>query len=167
MGLIDYTSKDQFSAKTAELRERLARLRRTIDLSQNRAQGCSKSTPKHLTGPHPWIVPHAGFLNLPSDTGEADALSRTAERVYGHFAEELPMEDTLVKLSDSDSRFIVQMLELRRAAMLDIEGRSPQQSKLRALELKRLDAVLTQIKAELPLILDPEIAEAVKLVRSL
>jgi hypothetical protein len=77
------------------------------------------------------------------------------------------MEDTLVKLSDSDSRFIVQMLELRRAAMLDIEGQSPQQSKLRALELKRLDAVLTQIKAELPLIPDSEIAQAVKLVRSL
>ena len=77
------------------------------------------------------------------------------------------MEDTLVKLSDSDSRFIVQMLELRRAAILDIEGRSPQRAKLRALELKRLEAVLTQIKAELPPISDPEIAEAVKLVRSL
>jgi hypothetical protein len=73
----------------------------------------------------------------------------------------------LVKLSDSDSRFVVQMLELRRAAILDIKGRLPQQSELRAAELQRLDAVLTQIKAELPQITDPEIAEAIKLVRSL
>jgi hypothetical protein len=36
----------------------------------------------------------------------------------------------------------------------------------RAAELRRLDAVLTQIKAELPQITDPEIVEAVKLVRS-
>jgi hypothetical protein len=73
----------------------------------------------------------------------------------------------LVKLSDSDSRFVVQMLELRRAAILDIKGRLPQHSELRAAELQRLDAVLTQIKAELPQITDPEIAEAIKLVRSL
>ena len=76
-------------------------------------------------------------------------------------------EDALVKLSDSDSRFVVQLLELRRAAILDIKGRLPQQSELRAAELQRLDAVLTQIKAELPQITNPEIAEAVKLVRSL
>jgi hypothetical protein len=44
----------------------------------------------------------------------------------------------------------------------------PEQScRERAAELKRLDAVLTQIKAELPQITDPEIVEAVKLVRSL
>jgi hypothetical protein len=107
------------------------------------------------------------LVELSNGPRESGALSSIAERVYGHFAEGLPMEDALVKLSDSDSRFIVQMLELRRAAVLDIEGGSPQQSKLRALELKRLDAVLTQIKAELPSIPDPEIAEGVKLVRSL
>ena len=44
----------------------------------------------------------------------------------------------------------------------------PEQSgKERAAELRHLDAVLTQIKAELPQITDPEIAEAVQLVRSL
>ena len=73
----------------------------------------------------------------------------------------------MVKLSDSDSRFVVELLELRRTAILDIKGRLPQQSALRAAELQRLDAVLTQIKAELPQVTDPEIAEAIKLVRSL
>ena len=73
----------------------------------------------------------------------------------------------MVKLSDSDSRFVVELLELRRATILDIKGRLPQQSELRSAELQRLDAVLTQIKAELPRITDPEIAEAIKLVRSL
>jgi hypothetical protein len=44
----------------------------------------------------------------------------------------------------------------------------PEQScKERAAELRRLDAVLTQIKAELPQITDPEIVKAGKLVRSL
>jgi hypothetical protein len=42
-----------------------------------------------------------------------------------------------------------------------------QSRKERAAELRRLDAVLTQIKAELPQITDPEIVEAVKLVPSL
>jgi len=42
-----------------------------------------------------------------------------------------------------------------------------QLGKERAAELRRLDAVLTQIKAELLQITDPEIAEAVQLVRSL
>ena len=79
-------------------------------------------------------------------------------------AEGLPREDTLVKLSNSDSRFVVEMLELRRASIL----RLPEQtSKARAVELKRLDAILTQIKAELPQVTDPEIAEAIELVRSL
>ena len=73
----------------------------------------------------------------------------------------------MVKLSDTDSRFVVELLELRRATILDIKGRLPQQSELRSAELQRLDAVLTQIKAELPQITDPEIAEAIKLVRSL
>ena len=70
----------------------------------------------------------------------------------------------LVKLSNSDSRFLVEMLELRRATIL----RQPEQSpKARAVELQRLDAILTQIKAELPQATDPEIVEAIKLVRSL
>ena len=46
--------------------------------------------------------------------------------------------------------------------------RQPEQSsKARAVELKRLGAILMQIKAELPQVADPEIAEAIKLVRSL
>jgi len=70
----------------------------------------------------------------------------------------------LVKLSNSDSRFVVEMLELRRATIL----RQPEQSsKARAVELTRLDAILMQIKAELPQATDPEIAEAIKLVRNL
>jgi hypothetical protein len=79
-------------------------------------------------------------------------------------AEGLPREDTLVKLSNSDSRFVVEMLELRRATILRQPERSP---KARAVELQRLDAILMQIKAELPQATDPEIAEAIKLVRSL
>jgi hypothetical protein len=70
----------------------------------------------------------------------------------------------LVKLSNSDSRFVVEMLELRRATILRLPEQSP---KTRAAELKRLDAILMQIKAELPQVTDPEIAEAIKLVRSL
>jgi hypothetical protein len=70
----------------------------------------------------------------------------------------------LVKLSNSDSRFVVEMLELRRATILRQPERSP---KARAVELQRLDAILMQIKAELPQATDPEIAEAIKLVRSL
>jgi hypothetical protein len=74
----------------------------------------------------------------------------------------------MIKLSNYDGRFVVRLLELRRAAILEIAQRSPEQScKERAAELKRLDAVLTQIKAELPQVTEPEIAEAVKLVRSL
>ena len=79
-------------------------------------------------------------------------------------AEGLPREDTLVKLSNSDSRFVVEMLELRRASILRQSERPP---KARAVELQRLDAILMQIKAELPQATDPEIAEAIKLVRSL
>lgn len=79
----------------------------------------------------------------------------------------LPREEPLVKLSNSDSRFVVQMLEVRRAALLDTQRLPERLLKSRAVELERLDAVLTQIKAELPQISDPEIAEAVKLVRSL
>ena len=40
-----------------------------------------------------------------------------------------------------------------------------QSCKERAAELRRLDAVLTQIKAELPQITAPELAEAVSVVR--
>ena len=78
-------------------------------------------------------------------------------------AEGLPREDTLVKLSNSDSRFVVEMLELRRATIL----RQPEQSpRARAVELQRLDAILMQIKADLH-VTDPQIVEAIKLVRSL
>jgi hypothetical protein len=56
------------------------------------------------------------------------------------------------------------MLELRRVTLLRQLEQSP---KARAVELQRLDAILMQIKAELPQVTDPEIAEAVKLVRSL
>jgi hypothetical protein len=74
----------------------------------------------------------------------------------------------MIKLSDYDGRFIVRLLELRRAGILEMTKQLPEQScKERAAELRRLDAVLTQIKAELPQTTDPEIAEAIKLVRSL
>jgi hypothetical protein len=74
----------------------------------------------------------------------------------------------MIKLSDYDCRFVVRLLELRRAAILEMTQQLPEQScKERAAELKRLDAVLTQIKAELPQITNPEIVKAVKLVRSL
>ena len=79
-------------------------------------------------------------------------------------AEGLPGEDTSVKLSNSDSRFVVEMLELRRATILRLPEQS---SKARGAELKRLDAILMQIKAELPQVTDPEIAEAIELVRSI
>jgi hypothetical protein len=70
----------------------------------------------------------------------------------------------LVKLSNSDTRFVLEMLELRSANIL----RRPEQSpKARAVEFQRLDAILAQIKAELPQATDPEIVEAIKLVRSL
>jgi hypothetical protein len=74
----------------------------------------------------------------------------------------------MIKLSNYDGQFVVRLLELRRAAILEMTQQLPEQScKERAAELKRLDAVLTQIKAELPQITDPEIVEAVKLVHSL
>ena len=74
----------------------------------------------------------------------------------------------MIKLSNYDGQFVVRLLELRRAAILKMTQQLPEQScKERAAELKRLDAVLTQIKVELPQTIDPEIVEAVKLVRSL
>jgi hypothetical protein len=74
----------------------------------------------------------------------------------------------MIKLSNYDGRFVLRLLELRRAAILEMAEQLPKQSrKERAAELMRLDAVLTQIKAELPQTTDPEIAEAIKLVRSL
>ena len=74
----------------------------------------------------------------------------------------------MIKLGNCDGQFVVRLLELRRAAILEMTQQLPEQScKDRAAELKRLDAVLRQIKAELPLITNPEIVEAVKLVRSL
>lgn len=75
----------------------------------------------------------------------------------------------MIKLSNSDGRFIVQLLEQRRAAVLEMMQRRPedQACKAQSAELRHLDAVLTQIKAELPQITEPEIAEAVELVASL
>ena len=72
----------------------------------------------------------------------------------------------MIKLSNYDGRFVARLLELRRAAILEITQQWPEQScKERAAELKRLDAVLTQIKAELPQTIDPEIVEAISVVR--
>jgi hypothetical protein len=74
----------------------------------------------------------------------------------------------MIKLSNSDGRFVAQLLELRRVALLEMtEQPSDQSFREQADELRRLDTVLTEIKAELPQITDPAIAEAVKLVRSL
>jgi hypothetical protein len=65
----------------------------------------------------------------------------------------------MIKLSDYDGRFVVRLLELRRAAILEITEQLPEQScNERAGELRRLDAVLTQIKAELRQITDLKIA---------
>ena len=61
----------------------------------------------------------------------------------------------MIKLSNYDGQFVVRLLELRRAAILEMTQQLPEQScKERAAELRRLDAVLTQIKAELPQITD-------------
>jgi len=74
----------------------------------------------------------------------------------------------MIKFSHSDGRFVMRLLELRRAAVLEMMQRLPDQAcKAQSAELGRLDAVLTLIKAELPQITDPEIVEAVKVVRSL
>jgi len=56
----------------------------------------------------------------------------------------------MIKLSNYDGQFVVQLLELRRAAILEMTQRLSEQScKERVTELRRLDAVLTQMKAEL------------------
>jgi hypothetical protein len=68
----------------------------------------------------------------------------------------------MIRLSNSDGRFVAQLLELRRAALLEMRRPSGQSL---AGELRRLDTV--QIKAVLPQIADTEIAGAVKLVRNL
>jgi hypothetical protein len=74
----------------------------------------------------------------------------------------------VIKLSNYDGRFVVRLLELRRAAILEMTQQLPEQScNERAAELRRLDAVLTEIKVALPQITGPEIAEVVKLMRSL
>ena len=74
----------------------------------------------------------------------------------------------MIRLSNYDGQFVIRLLELRRAAILEMTQQLPEQScEGRAAELKCLDAVLTQIKAERPQITDPEIVEAVKLLRSL
>ena len=65
----------------------------------------------------------------------------------------------MIKLSNYDGQFVVQLLELRRAAILEMAQQLPEQScKERAAELRRLDVVLTQIKAEFPQITDLKIA---------
>jgi hypothetical protein len=73
----------------------------------------------------------------------------------------------MIKLSNPEGRFVAQLLELRRAAILKTRRSSEQWCEEQAGELRRLDTVLTQIKAELPQITDAEIVEAVNLVRSL
>jgi len=101
--------------------------------------------------------------------GEFDALFRTDERAQYRFAEGTSQgRDVMNKLSNYDGQFVVRLLELRRAAILEMTQQLPEQScEKRAAELRRLDAVLTQIKAELPQITDSEIVETVKLVGSL
>src|SRR5215469_14439477 len=52
----------------------------------------------------------------------------------------------MIKLSNCDGRFVVRLLELRRAAILEMTQQLPEQSgKERAAELRHLDAELTQI----------------------
>ena len=104
------------------------------------------------------------FRTHPTRSASLTYYTRLPNERIGDLAEGLPREDTLVKLNNSDSRFVVEMLELRRATILRLPEPS---SKARALELERLDTILMQIKAELPQVTDPEIAEAIKLVRSL
>ena len=65
----------------------------------------------------------------------------------------------MIKLSNCDGQFVVRLLELRRATILEMTQQLPEQScKERTAELRRLDAVLTQIKAEVPQITDLKIA---------
>ena len=57
----------------------------------------------------------------------------------------------MIRLSNYDGQFVIRLLELRRAAILEMTRQLPEQSrKERTAELRRLDAVLTQIKAEPP-----------------
>ena len=66
----------------------------------------------------------------------------------------------MTKLSNYDGRFVVQLLDVRRAALLEMMQRLSEQSRgERAAELRRLDAAL--IKAELPQITNPEMAESI------
>lgn len=73
----------------------------------------------------------------------------------------------MIKLSNSDGRFVALLLEQRRAALLEMTRPSDHLPREQVGELRRLDTVLTEIKAELPQITDSEIVEAVTLVRSL
>jgi hypothetical protein len=100
------------------------------------------------------------------------------DRIEGHLR-----EDIMIKLSYSDGRFVVRVLEQRRAAVqrlpvgvtpadmpvyfLDRIHRPTSRAtapvcKAQSAELRRLDAVLTHVKAELPQITDPEIVETVR-----
>jgi hypothetical protein len=93
--------------------------------------------------------------------GGFDALLTTGERAHLSFRrEDILGRDLMIKLSNYDGRFVVRLLELRRAAILEMTQQLPEQScKERAAELRRLDAVLTQIKAGLPQITDLKIAD--------
>jgi len=75
----------------------------------------------------------------------------------------------MITLSNADARFIIQELELRRSMLLDVGEQLSRSTRggARAVELSHLDQVLTQLKAGLPQITNPEIVEAIKLVRSL
>jgi hypothetical protein len=80
------------------------------------------------------------------------------DRIEGHLR-----EDIMIKLSYSDGRFVVRLLEQRRTVVLEMMQRLPTPvCKAQSAELRRLDAVLTHIKAELPQITDPEIVETAR-----
>ena len=69
----------------------------------------------------------------------------------------------MIKLTYSDGRFVVRLLEQRRAVVLEMMQRLPAPAcKAQSAELRRLDAVLTHIKAELPQITGPEIVDTVR-----
>jgi hypothetical protein len=74
----------------------------------------------------------------------------------------------MITLSNSDARFVAQLLELRRSALLEISCRlsEPSAKSPRTAELKHLDQLIGRLKAAPLQATERQILEAIKLVRS-